>query len=734
MVLSLSLQLFVLNVAWIASLCLVITFLMARCFRSLPKQYGILAAGLSVTLASPILALVGTQYSLGILPCVPVSWAIDLSSNTGESDQSQLAAEQPSELQRNANSTAIEANRHLPTFDNSSQSGIAAFDGLQPSFSTAAASNLFPKRSSVRDLSWLATVGEVAIIAWLTGSSIAMVRFWKRRIACQRFLRTCRPIRAGAVTTLFELLQDRTIVNLKVRLLESDHLPAPVVVGVWSPTIILPNGIENTLTPDQLGCVLAHEFSHVHRGDLWTGALQSICTIFYWWNPILSLIANRMNILREMICDDIAASKDASDAHPISARAYAQSLLCIAERVLDAQARPTSLGMSFLSVGQLESRIRRILTVEPGRVELRMNRRFASMLGLLALLFAFGLPFVQIRSQEIDPLSYTVPAERTESADTTDSDAPPAIRTLWANYADARALYIESSNGAIRVQRDSSVKGIEITALIRRAEGDQDNRASDEEIESLARAAKLIAEKSEQGQLKLRVAFPQRGSVENAGENSCEVEFVVRADRLDGVVAKSLSGDIHIEGDVGAVTLTTTTGDIAVHAVNSAVSAESDSGDVTIDLAETARDNIIARSASGSVRLALHTTWEGEYRVESPNGIYTSTFEDPLGKPFSPLVRTTIFAQPDHPIGVRGTIGDPAKWHNPGALARLSSDTGKIHQSFIVYGDTANVGTSMDPGGSTTEIHIHDMESDQDIDFSQTSNLVPPARSPASTS
>lgn len=741
MVLSLSHQMFVLNVAWIASLCLVIAFVLARCFRSLPKQYGILAAGLLVTLASPMLALLGTQYSLGILPRVPVSAAIDLSLTADISDPTQIAVEQPMELQTDAMAVTIETNRNPLTSDIPSQSGTAAAGSLQPSVPSEEISDLLAARSTVRDLNWFATVAEVAIIAWLIGSLIAIARFWRQQIACQRFIRTCRPVRSSAVTTLFELLRERTIVSGRVSLLESDHLPAPVVVGVWSPTIILPTGIENTLTPNQLRGVLAHEFSHIRRGDLWTGALQSICKIMYWWNPLLSLVASKMSILREMICDDIAASKDASDAHPVSARAYAQSLLCIAERVLDAQARPASLGMSFLSVGQLESRIRRILTVEPSRVELRMNRGFAWTLGLLAMLFAFGLPFVQIRSQEIDPLSSTFPAEPSESADATDSDVRPAIRTIKANYTDARAVDIESTNGAIRVQRDNSVKGVEISALIRRVEGAPGNRASKEEIESLARAAKLIAEKNDQGQLKVRVAFPERGPVENAGQEQkyqgeigCEVEFVVRADSIVDLVAQSMSGDIQVLGGVGTLTLNTTTGGIEVRDAAGAVTAESIRGDVTVQLADTARDDILAKSISGAVHLALHSTWVGKYHVESTQGTYTSTFDSSDGENSKPSVRTTSIAQPGYPIDVRGAIGEPDEQRGPTAMAKLSSDTGNIHKSIIIHADAKHVGESMDPGDSSINIFIPDRAPDPPADSSLASALVPPPRPPASTS
>ena len=142
---------------------------------------------------------------------------------------------------------------------------------------------------------------------------------------------------------------------------------------------------------------LARCFSSLPKqhGVLATGLIVALMT------PILALIIRKMNVLREMICDDIAASADLAIEYPAAAKDYANSLLRMAERVIDAQPKAISYGIHFLSLGELESRIRRIVNSKPGRVELKMNRRFVAILGLLAVLSVLGLPFVQIRSQAI---------------------------------------------------------------------------------------------------------------------------------------------------------------------------------------------------------------------------------------------------------------------------------------------------------------------------------------------
>jgi hypothetical protein len=182
--------------------------------------------------------------------------------------------------------------------------------------------------------------------------------------------------------------------------------------------------------------------------------------------------------------------------------------------------------------------------------------------------------------------------------------------------------------------------------------------------------------------------------------------------------------------------LNTTSGDIEVQDVAGAVNAESVSGDVTIQLSDAARDDIVATSKSGSVRLEIHSTWVGDCHVESTRGMYTTTLESPDGQPYKPSVQTTSIAQPGSPIDIRVAIGEHDKRSGSAALARLSSDTGAIHKVIIIPTDASYVEKSamqMAPGDNL-RILIDDPDPEPPADASQASDFVPSARSPASTS
>ena len=413
MLFSLTQLVFLFNAAGIASLCLVVAICLARCFSSLPKQHGVLATGLIVALMTPLLAGVSTAFSLGILPNVRVANISDSNSMNDLRDKEQKSEQQVTDIATNANSVRIdpEVNRVMPNPDPLSErvriSGpqdsrrVESMQGVDSASSPVTTLDSSSMQSTKRYLRWILVLADVAIGVWLLGSLVAAIRLWKSHVACRRFLCTCRPVMANQVRSLFESQRQRRLAQREVPLVESDLLPAPVVVGVLKPVIVVPSGIEHDLTPRQLRYVLDHELSHIRRGDPWTGAIQSLCKILYWWNPILALIIRKMNVLREMICDDIAASADLAIEYPAAAKDYANSLLRMAERVIDAQPKAISYGIHFLSLGELESRIRRILNSKPGRVELKMNRRFVAILGLLAVLSVLGLPFVQIRSQAI---------------------------------------------------------------------------------------------------------------------------------------------------------------------------------------------------------------------------------------------------------------------------------------------------------------------------------------------
>ncbi len=84
----------------------------------------------------------------------------------------------------------------------------------------------------------------------------------------------------------------------------SPTLLEPGVVGVFRPVLVLPQGIENRLTPEQLAAILAHELCHVRRRDNLAAAVHMLVEAVFWFHPLVWWIGARLVVERERACDE----------------------------------------------------------------------------------------------------------------------------------------------------------------------------------------------------------------------------------------------------------------------------------------------------------------------------------------------------------------------------------------------------------------------------------------------
>ena len=186
-------------------------------------------------------------------------------------------------------------------------------------------------------------------------------------------------------------------VRSTVRVVEDDSIASPAVCGIFRPTIVIPRGIESSLTARQLRWVLLHELAHVRRRDLSFAAFQRFVAILHFFNPA-AWVANRMiDRLREYACDDLAASLNQS-----SAVESGEAFVGILRHVDRGRRRPEgALGLfGFDSRASCLIRVRRLLDAER---PIRTSPRAWPILGLI-LLALFSLPGVRA-SGEAPPVS-----------------------------------------------------------------------------------------------------------------------------------------------------------------------------------------------------------------------------------------------------------------------------------------------------------------------------------------
>jgi uncharacterized protein (TIGR03435 family) len=92
--------------------------------------------------------------------------------------------------------------------------------------------------------------------------------------------------------------------GLPIPVLSSSARLEPGVFGVFRPSLLLPAGLSDHLTPEQFNAIVAHELCHVRRRDNLTSAIQTIVDALFWFYPVVWWIQARLVHERERACDE----------------------------------------------------------------------------------------------------------------------------------------------------------------------------------------------------------------------------------------------------------------------------------------------------------------------------------------------------------------------------------------------------------------------------------------------
>jgi beta-lactamase regulating signal transducer with metallopeptidase domain len=133
---------------------------------------------------------------------------------------------------------------------------------------------------------------------------------------------------------------------------ESKTLFEPGIFGIFSPTLLLPEGIASSLAPEQLDAIVAHELCHWRRKDNLTAAIHMIVEVLFWFHPLVWWLGNRLIVERERACDEnvVQAGKNR--------QVYAEGILKVCQLYVE----PPLLCTAGVSGGTLRKRIEEIMT------------------------------------------------------------------------------------------------------------------------------------------------------------------------------------------------------------------------------------------------------------------------------------------------------------------------------------------------------------------------------------
>ena len=225
-----------------------------------------------------------------------------------------------------------------------------------------------------------------------------------------------------------------------ILLAESDQL-GPAVLGVLRPRIVLPADFTQRFSEEQQALILAHERSHLRRGDVLANAVATTLRCLYWFNPLVHYAASRLRHDHEL-----ASDADVVQRYPNARRRYADTLLNVQLAVPG-----LPVGCLWQSSHPLKERILMLSKVRTTPLRRRTGVLLASSLAL-------GFATLAWASQgDADKAAHTADASGTETGPTYRKLSPP-------KYPQAAIDAKQQGNVLLKVlvAADGSVSEVEV--------------------------------------------------------------------------------------------------------------------------------------------------------------------------------------------------------------------------------------------------------------------------------
>jgi uncharacterized protein (TIGR03435 family) len=164
--------------------------------------------------------------------------------------------------------------------------------------------------------------------AWACGSLAVLLAWCRRWRRLALAMRPAVPANTGRELEVLRRLEKARGAK-PIGLFSSDAALEPGIAGIVRPVLLLPAGISDRLTDEQLEAIMTHELCHVRRHDNMMAALHMVVEAMFWFHPLVWWVGARLVDERERACDE-EVLRMGSDR-----QVYAQGILKVCEFYLE---------------------------------------------------------------------------------------------------------------------------------------------------------------------------------------------------------------------------------------------------------------------------------------------------------------------------------------------------------------------------------------------------------------
>ncbi|AMR29253.1 hypothetical protein A0257_20575 [Hymenobacter psoromatis] len=290
----------------------------------------------------------------------------------------------------------------------------------------------------------------VGVGLWLLDFTLMLGRLLLALSYVQRLRHRVSPVPEAWQQALARLVA-RAGLARPVALRASALVPSPLVIGYFTPVILLPLSVASGLRPAELEMILAHELAHILRRDYLFNFLQTLAETVFFYHPAVWFLAAVLHAERENCCDDLAAQLGGNP------RQLARALAALAALTAGAAPLPRLTLAAGGPRGSLLGRVRRLAYGRPAAT----SGLWPATLALLVLSLGLGGLLHSAQAARRPHLTRTRTATTTKYAHL---NASRTARPALAASDDALQLMIQKQLLADGLLPTTDAYDIELTS------------------------------------------------------------------------------------------------------------------------------------------------------------------------------------------------------------------------------------------------------------------------------
>jgi beta-lactamase regulating signal transducer with metallopeptidase domain len=200
-------------------------------------------------------------------------------------------------------------------------------------------------------------------LLWLFGTVVLAVYVGAGNFRLWWLVTRERPLTDQKILDLLEDCKAEMGIRNILGIVITDKVKSPALFGFLRPRLLLPAGMIETLSREELRYVFLHELGHLKRRDIYIGWLMSFLQVLHWFNPLVWLAFYRMQTDRELACDALVLARLSSGGltrtHGGESKDYGRTIVNLLERFSRPQRLPSMAGI-LETKSQLKRRIKMI--------------------------------------------------------------------------------------------------------------------------------------------------------------------------------------------------------------------------------------------------------------------------------------------------------------------------------------------------------------------------------------